>query len=1130
MKSSRLFIVYIIIFCTLSFSTFSFAEVKVYLAPYYGEPNKLVALSIESLSDKNFPKPIHNQPVLFVHGHESGSGYKSFKEHWQHLPKGLPSFQQTLSLPQNAHLDIEPYYIDLEDYHSYEEKLDRSLEEDARKIKEAVALILLHQGDPRGSTKKVAIIAYGRGAISARLFLKNLWEEQNRTFAFLPVSELITISAPNHGLNDIKDWGTDCLALRQLANGFHKNCTPFNDSHSQGFMEHLNGHPIQDSRQTNYCASIFDSEAPGCRRNNEPVEKGILYVNLYAANNTSITGGDSPSDDCQGRVLAKNLAPLAENREVAGISGSNPLEVHRFTVHNSEIICFALYSAAYHQAPPFGLEFEKSKAHNPLSPPIVPSIQPACQDKSVVLLMDISQSMTASLPRIQETIPPYIKLLGHHWDGIANLGIAVFPALPWSCQPQKEGCTQTIDAMTTLTGSGTDETVDIIGCLSAQGYTPLLKGLDTALEMLGTERQKTIILISDGHHNYPSTVKSSDLNPEKRFSQSEDKQVALYSIGVGVPLGVNYPLLNKPGQNNPSRLKGKFYQVLVPSVDNTPDNFRSGKFYETELTKAFHQTFQSIFSQLLDLSEGESISGEIMAGDSVKPGLKIDPHARKISFLLTWDSPGKKRLNLSIDADEDSPHLASPSLKMSEGKTFQLVTLYKDELKVRDRGDELPWQLRIEAPGLDAGDTENYRLSILMDSPVRMDAGFDKSLYYSGDTITLHAAIMRNGNPLTGLNEVTVSVSPPAEGVGNWFARHKITPFELESLPDSNGDERLSRLERKTVFLVEKEGTAFPGYKKGAPLPRIPLFDDGSHGDKRKGDGVYTNRFKDTGKEGTYTFNFQAAGADFSLEQNCQQYISIKPNPQYSLLELKWFDKSSDESPQYLYNINLIPKDSLGNFLGPGHSVTAGIVYKDGIEQLSPFQLEDQLDGAYKGIVAVPPSLLKQDAKIDILIDGHPFIKVEKIPARKKRSMGFYCGFGVPGFAYSKIRSGNINLGGQIETRFSPQFSLLGMIGYNRLGRKSSANEGTLAYWNISANLKSEIGRSRFRLFINVGPGLYIPDGGVIQPGFNFGLGTSYSLTSKWLMELGINVHYIFTGEVPEPNFYVPYARFLYRF
>ena len=362
------------------------------MAPLLGHAGDLY-LADGSLLGAPSPAPQGAQPVLFVHGHKLlwWEPEPSYGATWTvSLDTTLRSFGETLAHPGNADLHIEPYYLNFGVH-------NRSIVEDAHDIDDAVNRILVRHHDPaelpldesHPSRVQVAIIAYSKGTISTRLYLKSLQQQQYTLPpprpAFHPVSEFIAIAPPNHGLA-IQPGATTNLALstlltslfatipgQQLSNGFRggtcdRLLVPLVLS-SLNFMEKLNGHPMADSHLSHFHPSApYPSEAPGSRGANDPLASGTLYVTLYDAGNRDSAGGEAPViNDCttsqlygarlQGRKLARNLAAHAVNVPVPGIPGTDPdgvreaLTVHQNTVHYHRVICLALYTAAHHTAP-----------------------------------------------------------------------------------------------------------------------------------------------------------------------------------------------------------------------------------------------------------------------------------------------------------------------------------------------------------------------------------------------------------------------------------------------------------------------------------------------------------------------------------------------------------------------------------------------------------------------------------------------------------------------------------------------------------------------------------------------------------------------------------------------------------
>ena len=358
------------------------AQAEVYM---YIDSDGDGALEEVTLSEST-PAISGRTPVLFVHGHDLANPEDSefnFRKNWQQSVNGLTSFKATLDHASNAWLAFEPYYIRFQ-------QQDRSIVDDAGDIAWAVEHILKRHdathvpftSNPT-TTVKIAIVAYSKGTISSRCYLASLHPTGQTSepceFAaarggFNPISELIAIAPPNHGLAaDLTLLSAAnglhvlfSLAVKQLNNGYRDDCTPFasQSAGSLDFIEMLNGHPIEDSKPPagappGWMPGSYPREAPGSRMNGAAGTSGTLYLSLYADSTASggvleardFVGGQHPSDDCQGRVLARNLAGDAVNVEVSAIPGQNRVDVHTNSVHTPEVICLALATVSRHRVP-----------------------------------------------------------------------------------------------------------------------------------------------------------------------------------------------------------------------------------------------------------------------------------------------------------------------------------------------------------------------------------------------------------------------------------------------------------------------------------------------------------------------------------------------------------------------------------------------------------------------------------------------------------------------------------------------------------------------------------------------------------------------------------------------------------
>ena len=184
------------------------------------------------------PPGLRKQPVLFVHGHaaDTSSDPNYRKNFWEDADDDfslalfdLTSFKSTLDDNINSGLDIEPYYIRFADR-------TRSITDDAFDIGEAVDCIIQRHNesfDPDTAAMpppvQVAIIAYSKGTISTRQYLKSLQQQVQDNGGvslppprpgYRPVSEFVAIAPPNHGIASSSfRQATDQISVQQLYNG-----------------------------------------------------------------------------------------------------------------------------------------------------------------------------------------------------------------------------------------------------------------------------------------------------------------------------------------------------------------------------------------------------------------------------------------------------------------------------------------------------------------------------------------------------------------------------------------------------------------------------------------------------------------------------------------------------------------------------------------------------------------------------------------------------------------------------------------------------------------------------------------------------------------------------------------------
>ncbi|MGD8665019.1 MAG: VWA domain-containing protein [Desulfobacterales bacterium] len=925
-----------------------------------------VFLNDGSQLTENSAPPARKIPVLFVHGHDPNPdpSNPNYQKNWWHSLGNLPSFKQTLALPQNACLGIEPYFIYFEDQ-------GRSIALDAADIGDAIDSILArHQPqDPNNPDLKVVIIAYSKGTLSSRTYIKNLHDNNSD----IPVSAFIAIAPPNHGLN-MPVLPSASLAARQLNNGYGGVTCWSLGADAEDFIADLNGHDIQDTRAANFDPSIdYASEAPGSRPPGSPPQDGVLYVTLYAGDNGDFVGGSTPSDDCQGRVLAKNLADNAVNIDFLEVPGNGPVSVHQNTVHWPQTIFTALYTAVYQQVPPDDVIVGVTGSNPPIIP--APAAQPL--DASVVLLFDRSGSMNwghdgsvnvaepaRRITLAKQAAIPFVWMLNYFNPCGANFAIAAFPR-----QPQQACEGQIISDLALVQESTIATAIDTtIPGLTPGGSTPLLAGIDTASGLFGNASRKALVLLSDGFQNCPAIAGVEAAQIDQLVDNLNAAAINVHAIGFGQPAEVPHDLLNNIGTGT----WGGFYDVTADP------NFNPGTW---DPGNALQERYKAVLVDTLQLESAADPMAVINSGETQVHDFYISKSDKKVIVYLSWVAFQRDRLLLTVtSSDGQEITLTDPvaGVQTTSGDTFRIIAFESLFLNQPGKVGPVPWQIKVSLADSAEAKNEKYQYSVITRSDLKMNIKFDRKAYQTGDAIVVSASLSEGNQPVRGLQDIGIQVTRPQEGLGNWFAKHPIPLSALKQVPQKQGQEDLSALHRKAIYLTKNSQIPLP--QRTRPEP-VQMVDDQSHGDAKANDGVYTARFSDTRQQGTYVFYVQTSGTTgdgilFKREKVIEKYVTINVDPTSTAVEAA--RQPAIEQDVKAYEIRVTPKDALGNFLGPGH---AGSMKLEASEGRWMGSLQDRLDGTYTHILSVPHDVEPQALNLNLSIRNTaiPFRLADKL-------------------------------------------------------------------------------------------------------------------------------------------------------
>ena len=712
-----------------------------------------VRLRDDTVLGPGSPVPQKPRPVLFVHGHNAEDAMDAdfnYRKNWIDPVNGLPSFKQTLDATENlGPLDVEPYFIRFVDQ-------NRSIVEDARDIGDAVERILARH-DPShvpftanpSTAVKVAIIGFSKGTISTRLYLKSLAVQQFDLPAprlpFNPVSEFVALSPPNHGTAIPPLFTIPSLALRQLNNGYRPDCQQFLVSaESLDFIQALNGHAIADSLPP--AAGSFVDEAPRSRPNDDPTTPGTLYVSIYANQNRDAVGGHTASSDCQGRLLAKNLAPNARNIEVPEIpdvpavntglwADPGPLSVHRNTPHTPAVICLALTTIVHGRAP--ADDFRCAPAGT------VPRIPPRA---AVVQVLDLSGSMLGlacpTCPPKLEVMKDAAELFVQLWSVLAGPGDRIANTY-FGSQVSSFPTTQTLLEASPANATAVVDDLGLRGTVAAN-QTAMGGGIQWGIETLeGTDAtgipQRHIIVFTDGMQNVNPMVLAVGSNlqisnqvgrPASNVTPAQPPRVLnlalgvrVHTVGIGAsPTFVN--LLTDIAQ----RTGGETWLTTAPDADLR-------QFFVESVIAAL----QGNSPQLVAYRRGTFRAGS-------QERFRLERGATRAVFKLSW----KRGEKLDFRVERDGTDVTALG-RFTDGPFYRIFTI--------DRPGSGQWTMRLSGRRGAA-----YEAAAIVDGhAVRFAVTLPRRLVAAGDPLGVRVKLLVGGQPLPRGSRVVVTIFRPGE-------------------------------------------------------------------------------------------------------------------------------------------------------------------------------------------------------------------------------------------------------------------------------------------------------------------------------------------------------------------------------
>lgn len=840
------------------------------------------------------PSQPRSRPVLFVHGHPPATqSGQSLQRNWV----DGTSFNAAIMLPENQGLDIEDYYIEFA-------VANRSILEDANKIGEAIALIQACQSPASPASVKLAIIAYSKGTISTRTYLRarhmaGQSPAQDLSTVFPgdvpltphspgvnPVSEFIAVASPNHGLRSVV---ATSLPIQQLNDGKRATfCTNFSDPRTTDFMSRLNGVNAAGDDWTG------EHETPGNRANGAPVADGTLFVSLYDRHD--FVGGDTPDgSDCTtpNRKQAFNRGMNAENIQlnVEPVDGqSSSLDVHVDTPKHPEIICRALYSVVHHRVPPSGAG-DVCDVQN--GSPIVP------HGTGVVLALDHSGSM--GIPSCQgcgtkqAVLSNAVEMFLSTWQALANaqdrVGITYFRTnLTEFTATNGETLVPLLPDTAALVADVQAEAATSSGLTAMGGAVQKgiadLQGITGQLRRIGPNRH--VILFTDGLQN---------VNP--KIEDNAGQQLVLQNapgfVDAGIAVSLTDPLSS--------------YGVTVDAIGIgvSPDSQTlladlttetGGQSHFSTDTNAINQFFTMTLVDTLRDASPQLIAYRrgTMSNDEQVEAFEVNAGAEQIVLRLSW-TPGD---TLDFRVEKAGVDLTGAGQWSGSG-FFKIFTL---DLPAAHGGAAVEaageWRMvirgqpgtRYEAAAIVDEPQLDYRVSII---------GGDHRV---GGTLDLDVRMSVAGRPIDTAR-ITARVERPIDSIGNVLA-----DYPTPAAPAPIAFEPLTSAGQRAAITAMQDEKLWQRLQPTADTVEL----------KSTGPGTYGGSFGETKVPGIYTVTFEIEAEDRALG-TVRRSHSVSTRVRVAAAD---FDASTirlrpvaDTDRGREVALRLTPRDNLGNYFGP---------------------------------------------------------------------------------------------------------------------------------------------------------------------------------------------------------------------
>ena len=469
--------------------------------------------------------------------------------------------------------------------------------------------------------------------------------------------------------------------------------------------------------------------------------------------------------------------------------------------------------------------------------------------------------------------------------------------------------------------------------------------------------RQALLLFTDGRQNL-------DSNAAGQVGSLNNEGIRVYTVGYGIPGSADVD------------------QTLLQNIATGT----GGQFFDANALDAFglKDAFKTAVTPWLGLRTVVDPTGTIRQGQTRTHTICLDKTAYGVTFSVDWNRYAQGGISLGLTSPSgETITPASADVAYFESNTFAMYVIRGKRLRGGQGSGQ--WTLRLTgSKSIPAAEDTSYSYNALVQSPVGLEPRPSPGRLVTASRYLIEARLSEvypKAITASGFS-VKAQYNYPAQSFGSWLAQGKVEPVWIigeQAAPQAKAAATAATVPRTGTIMGEYATLAQRKAQALAKLAKTPyenkraegtiqLFDDGTHGDKVSGDGIYSAIAPELRYDGVHNLIISAEASATSRgcihrEIRVSQYVGVGLSRDRIDRQLAWqavsvspyFDAelknilSAQPPAGYERQIAVFtPQDSFGNYLGPGHASEIQFTLK-GAKPLG--RVMDNLDGSYRQAV-----------------------------------------------------------------------------------------------------------------------------------------------------------------------------------